>query len=470
MQSRIPTEIDVLVLGAGVAGHCAAIAAAEGGASVLLLEKADECGGSSARAVGGFAFAATDLQKDAGFLDDPQAFGQDLLNVGGHMNDPALVELFVARQLDTYAFLRDHGVRFTVSSRVAKGVTNRIHAVGLGQAVAALHAAALRTPGLGFFTNAAGKRLFRNACTGRVQGAVISHAGRLSEVRASRAVVLATGGFSRSRELLAAYAPQLLSGFAHGGVANTGDGLAMACAFGAKLRDMGYVAGTFGGAVPYPDLPDKDGLENHPLVFAMYAGAILVNTQGERFADESQNYKSISAVASAQPGGIALQIMDSAALERWSPNAGAEDGGKAKGEIVTRLMKRADTIAELASLLQLDPARLEATVARYNADARTGLDRQFGRRTDKYDEGPAMCIGKPPFYAVAVGNMITSTYGGLCVTPGMEVVDVFGERMDGLLAAGELVGGFHGAAYMSGTALTKAALSGVEAGRTAVAR
>lgn len=468
MQPGIPSEVDVLVLGAGLAGHCAAIAAAEGGASVLLLEKAREHGGSSALAAGGFVFAATDLQKHAGVEDDPRALGEDLLKAGDRMNDPALVELFVARQLEAYEFLRDHGVEFTLNVKIPKGTIARVHAAGPGQAVNALHAAALATPSLAYLTNAAGRRLVRAGIDGRVQGAAIEHDGRTVTVHARRAVILATGGFSRNRELLATYAPELLAGFTHGGIANTGDGLIMATALGAKHRDLGYVAGTFGGAVSYPDLPDRGAFMNHPLVFATAAGAILVNNQGERFADESLNYKAISAIGSKQPGGIALQIVDSAMLDRWSPNGGAQDGGKAKREIVDNLMKKADTIEGLATLLDIDPERLQASVARYNADARTGLDRQFGRRTDRFDEGPAMCIDKPPYYAIAVGNMITSTYGGLWVSPRMEVLDVFDQRIHGLLAAGELVGGFHGASYLSGSALSKAAVSGLEAARTAL--
>lgn len=468
MQSNIPQEIDVLVMGAGLAGLCAAIAAAEAGLSVLLLEKAGQFGGSSALAAGGFTFAATDLQKQVGVEDDPRALGQDLLKAGNAMNDPALVDLFVARQLQAYEFLRDHGVKFTLNDKVPKGIVPRIHAAGPGQAVKALHAVAISTPGITLVTNAAGKRLIRAESGGRVVGALIQHAGQDISVRARRAVVLATGGFSRNRELLATYAPELLAGFTHGGLANTGDGLIMATALGAKHRDLGYVAGTFGGAVTYPELPDRGAPKNHPLVFATAAGAILVNTRGERFADESLNYKAISALGSQQPDGIALQILDSAMLDRWTPNGGAQDGGKAKREIVDGLMKKADSIRELAALLDIDADTLEATVARYNADARTGLDRQFGRRTDRYDEGPAMCIDKPPYYAIAVGNMVTSTYGGVCVNARMEVIDVFDQRIEGLLAAGELVGGFHGASYLSGSALSKAAVSGLEAARTAL--
>ena len=469
MQPPIPSEVDVLVLGAGLAGHCAAIAAAEGGASVLLLEKAGEHGGSSALAAGGFAFAGTDLQKQAGVEDDPRALGEDLLKAGERMNDPALVELFVARQLEAYEFLRDHGVKFTLNAKVPKGTIARVHAAGPGQAVNALHAAMASLPRITYVTNAAGRKLVRAGLDGPVQGAVIEHDGRTFTVHARRAVILATGGFSRNRELLATYAPELLAGFTHGGIANTGDGLIMATALGAKHRDLGYVAGTFGGAVTYPDLPDRGALMNHPLVFATAAGAILVNNLGERFADESLNYKAISAIGSKQQGGIALQILDSAMLDRWSPNGGAQDGGKAKREIVDNLMKKAVTIGDLAAQLGIDPDRLQATVARYNADATTGVDRQFGRRTDRFDAGPAMCIDKPPFYGIAVGNMITSTYGGLWVSPRMEVLDVFDQRIDRLLAAGELVGGFHGASYLSGSALSKAAISGLEAARTALA-
>jgi succinate dehydrogenase/fumarate reductase flavoprotein subunit len=112
----------------------------------------------------------------------------------------------------------------------------------------------------------------------------------------------------------------------------------------------------------------------------------------------------------------------------------------------------------------LDPATVEVTVERYNRDAVGGVDSQFGRRSAS---GALMRIDTPPYYIAATGNAITSTYGGITANADMAVRDVFGQPIPGLFAAGELVGGFHGASYLSATALPKAAIFGLRAGKSA---
>src|SRR5258708_17783303 len=108
---------------------------------------------------------------------------------------------------------------------------------------------------------------------------------------AARAVVLASGGFSRSRKLLQAYAPELVDAVKHGGIANTGDGLIMATALGAGHADLGYVSGSFGGAIRnYPNVA-RDDDDIPPLLFAFSVWAIVVNKHGERFRNEAPHDK-----------------------------------------------------------------------------------------------------------------------------------------------------------------------------------
>jgi fumarate reductase flavoprotein subunit len=133
-----------------MAGHCAALAAAEAGAEVLLLEKASRRGGSSAMAGGIFLFTGTDLQKAAGAADSLEALRQDLLEAGKHKNIPELVDLYVENQLEAYEFLRDHGVKFQLMPAKPPAPA-RSHQTGTGRSTAALHEAALGNPRIRFF-------------------------------------------------------------------------------------------------------------------------------------------------------------------------------------------------------------------------------------------------------------------------------------------------------------------------------
>jgi fumarate reductase flavoprotein subunit len=455
-----PTRCDVLVLGAGMAGHCAALAAAEAGAEVLFLEKASQPGGSSAMAGGIFLFTGTELQKAAGAADSLEALRRDLLEAGRHKNIPALVDLYVGNQLEAYEFLRDHGVKFQLMPAKPPAPA-RSHQTGTGRSTAALHEAALGNPRICFFTNAAGLRLSRSPETGRVDGAVVAFQCREIKIDAARAVVLASGGFSRSRKLLQVYAPELVDAVKHGGIANTGDGLMMATALGAGHADLGYVTGSFGGAIRnYPNVA-RDDDEIPPLLFAFSVGAIIVNKNGVRFGNEAQSYKVLSGICMTQPDGLGFQIFDEKVM---SGSLAGTSVNNFKEALADGYIQTAGSIGELAKLMRLDATALETTIARYNKDAVTGLDNQFGR---KAASGSLMRIDTPPYYIAATGNVITSTYGGLTANADMAVLDLFGEPIAGLFAAGELVGGFHGASYLSATALPKAAISGLRAGRSA---
>jgi fumarate reductase flavoprotein subunit len=103
---------------------------------------------------------------------------------------------------------------------------------------------------------------------------------------------------------------------------------------------------------------------------------------------------------------------------------------------------------------------LSETVARYNDNVKRGLPDEFGRTAMSNQFGSLMALDKPPFYAYSSVNVMLGTYCGISIDANMQVHDVFDEPIAGLYAAGEVVGGFHGAAYMTGTGLGKAAIFG----------
>lgn len=450
---KLPETTEVLVLGAGIAGHCAALAAAEAGAQVLLLEKSGLPGGSSAMAGGAFAFCGTDLTMAAGQDDSLDAFRRDLFASGDGKNDPVMVDRFLERQLEAYEFLKAHGLKFELYPAIP-----RMHVTGTGRAVTNLHMAARAHPNIQFHSKTAAMQLIRSDAEGPVDQARLFFGDEEATVTATRGIVLATGGFSRSREMLRAFAPELLDAVKHGGVANTGDGLMMANMLGAGLVDLGYVTGSFGGAIRNYPHGVQGADEVPPLIFAFQSGGIIVNRNARRFTNEDQSYKTLSPAGMRQPGGIGFQIFDSKLFNLQLADSSVNNYVEA---LHSDYLRAADTIPELAGRMGLDPETLQATIARYNADVAEGRDSEFGRTKD------LMPIDTPPFYIAATANALTSTYGGITVDRDMAVTNWLGEPIAGLFAAGEVVGGFHGAGYYSASSLSSSATFGMCAGRAA---
>ena len=452
---EIPNTADVVILGAGIAGHAAALAAADAGAQVLLLEKASQPGGSSAMAGGGFIFAGTDLMIAAGYDEGPEDLREKLFTSGKNRNNPVLVDAFAYNQLEAYEFLKANGAKFKLNP-----LDRCLHETGTGRVITNLHMAARAHANIIFASKCAGMKLLRGADSGRVCQVIVAFGDEVIEIEVRRAVVLATGGFSRSRELLGVFAPELLDAVKHGGVANTGDGIMMACDLGAGLADLGYVSGSFGGAIRNFPHGVQGADEVPPLLFSFLSGGIMVNSAGERFVNEGQTYKALGNAGMAQPGGVAFQIFDSKVLATTFEDSTVNNypEGIAAGYIRT-----ADTIAELAAHMQIDPAALERTIERYNANARNGVDPDFGRTRN------LMPVDTAPYCIAATANALTTTYGGITTNGDMAVVDWLGEPIPGLFAAGEVVGGFHGAGYYSGSSLSSSATFGMLAGRAAAA-
>jgi fumarate reductase flavoprotein subunit len=448
---------DVVIVGGGLAGHCAALAAAEAGASALILEKQAQVGGSTVLSGGYFAFAGTDMQAAQGIADSGELLYNDLRAVGEERNDPALVRAYAERQLDTYAWLRGHGVAFGALEHAAGQSVPRSHHARPPRVIETLARRASATGRVRTLTGARALRLSRRAEGDRVAAVRVQHDAAEREVLASHGVVIAAGGFARSEELMETFAPRQARALRMGGAANTGDGLRMAWALGAGLRDMGYVKGTFGAH------PQAGGDVNLVLL-AVYRGAVAVNRHARRFVDESQSYKLLGDACLAQPDGIAFQIFDRTVMAKSTPGAPIFDFAP---PLERGLLLQADDLSALAARLGLDPAVLQTTLAAYNRDVDAGCDSAFGRDGLAHHAGALTRIETPPFYGYPSTSTVLATYCGLSVDPATRVLDVFGAPIPGLYAAGEVVGGFHGVAYMTGSSLGKAAVFGRVAGEQA---
>lgn len=461
--SPLPEQVDLVVAGGGLAGHCAALQAAERGASVLLLEKTGRYGGSTTHSSGSFAFAGTQAQRDAGFEDSPENMEADIMRASGNLADPALVSLYMERQAEAYEWLRAHGVVFhpvTLSSN--QGVP-RTHATDPSQLMDALHAAVEANASIHYVSNAAIAALRQHE--GRVAEVEVSVDGKRHAVRSRAGVILATGGFSRNAELIAKFAPKMSRAMRLGGEGNDGDGLLLAWKLGADVVDMPYVNGTFGISLNHYPEERPPAADEALLRLAIYRGGIAVNKNAQRFADESISYKVLGELCLDQPGGVGFQIWDQNIMDQSVPAPNATDF---KSAFDKGLVKRADDIAALARAVGLDEAQLVQTVERYNKDVQAGGDTVFGRTTLGKGWGKLVRIDRAPFYIYPCTTAILATYCGVKVTRGMGVVDVLGKPIAGLYAAGEMVGGFHGSGYMSGSSLSKSVIFGRVAVDTAL--
>ncbi len=453
-------ETDVLVIGGGLAGHCAAIAAAERGARVVLLEKQPSIGGSTVLSGGFFAFADTPVQRSLGIADTAELFYEDLRKVGGCDNDERLLRAFVDGQRELFDWLVELGVAFNAVELSAGQTVPRSHQTNAARVIELLAAAAAGSGRVTSWSQAAVQRLLRDGGTGPVTGVRATTPTGVATVEARGGVVLATGGFSRSETLLRMFVPGQARALRMGGAGNTGDGLRMAWQLGAGFRDMGYVKGTFG---THP----LTGPERHEILLVFYLGAVIVNRLGFRFVDESASYKILGDACLEQPGAIAYQIFDQQVMDASRSGVPLFDLAPA---LERGLLFRAQTLQGLADLCGIDGENLVDTLRTYNSGVDAGRDPVFGRDGLCNHAGALVRLDCPPFYAYPSTSVVLATYCGLTVTPKTEVLDVFGDKIEGLFAAGEIVGGFHGSAYMTGTSLGKAALFGRVAGFNAARR
>jgi len=447
---------DVIVIGGGAAGWSAALATTQAGLSVLLLEKLAQSGGSSALSGGCLAFAGTDLQAAQGVVDGADLLLRDLCEVGQHVNDAALVRAYCDAQHATYDWLKAAGVGFSPVIETASGQSvPRVHTVDPADMVRALMVAAEASGQVEYRTGAAAEALVQDAA-GRVNGVRLASG---EELTGARAVIIVSGGFARNPDLMEQYAPHYAEAVFVAGAGSQGDGLRMAQALGADLRDMDYVKGTFG---KHP----TDETNDHSLQ-AVYKGAIAVNQDGQRFVNESISYKLLGDAVMAQPWHTSYQIMDQGIFDTGDDRVRILDFGRRLEE---GLFYVADSLEALAAQIEIEPDVLVDTVTRYNGYVDAGHDPEFNRTHLVHHHGALRRIETAPFYAYPSTAVVFGTYCGLRIDHAARVLRGDGSAIPGLYAAGEVTGGFHGAAYMTGSALGKAVVFGRLAGIAAAAQ
>jgi fumarate reductase flavoprotein subunit len=448
-------QVDVVIVGAGDAGLAAVIESVDAGATAIVFEKLGSVRStSSAMSRGTFAFAGTDLQQCRGVQDSNDLFFKDIMNAGKWTNYEPLVKVFLKEQLESYNWLTALGVKWVTLKATGGGSVPRGHSTDPVQHVRILQEAAEKKRA---------KILFRTRVTElltdqdkRVIGVCAQSEGQALRVKARKGVVLATGGFGFDTKRMAAIDPRLATIKVVVSPGHTGDGHRMAETLGASFRHMEqhYVQTTIG-------IHASTGSYKTNLL-AYWEGAIVINKRGNRFVNESVENRSIGAATLNQPDQIAYEIFDQKVFDRM------QRVGTGIGDAIIKRMVKALTIDDLASTIGVPPQVLKKTIDRYNNGVDKGEDPDFGRTHLVKGVGAMIAIDTPPFYAYETSPWLPGTYGGVAVDENMHVLTNDG-IIPGLYGAGEIVGGFHGAGYHGGTALSKAVVFGRIAGRNCAA-
>jgi tricarballylate dehydrogenase len=490
----LPASADVVVVGAGNAALCAALAAAEHGVSILVLERApeEECGGNSRFTAGAIRCVydgVDDLRvlmpdltdeevknTDFGTYTEDQFF-DDMGHVTEYRADPELLEVLVKRSRETMRWMRGKGVRFApIWGRQAFKVDGKfkfwggltVEAYGGGPGLVTSLTAGAKKNGITIVYGT--KALGLVSDDDGIQGVRVRHEGR-SKTVATRNVVLAAGGFQSNAEWRTRYlGPGWDLAKVRGTRFNTGDGIRMALDVGAMPAGNWsgcHAVGWDRNAPEFGDLDVGDNFQKHSYPFS-----IMLNANGERFVDEGADFRNYTyakygRVILSQPGQFAWQIFDSKVLHLLRDEYRIKRVTKA----------RADTLEELVQKLDgVNADKALETIKAYNAAV---IDKPFnpnikdGRATAGLaipKSNWANIIDTPPFEAYAVTCGITFTFGGVKIDTDARVISTEGEPIPGLFAAGEMTGGLFYFNYPGGTGLMNGAVFGRIAGATAGAR
>lgn len=460
-------EADVVVVGFGCAGACAAIEAREAGADVLILERACTGGGTSAMSGGQiYMGGGTPVQKACGFEDTPEEMFKFLMAAMGPGADAAKLRVFCDESVAHFHWFVDHGVPFKMSfypepgseaptddCLVYTGGEDGHPFNGIAKPAPRGHKPQHPAAGGGFLmqkliaaVERCGVRVECDACAetlvlneaGRVVGVSMWQEGRRRLVRARRGVVLAAGGFVMNPDMVARHTPLIAPCAIKLGV-DGDDGRAIRMAMGAGADAIHMDA----AEVAVPLTPP------HRLM-----RGILVDRSGQRFINEDTYYGHIGQEWLFQHDARMYLILDNDIFER--------------NLVVMDPTAVEETIEDLERSLELPPGALQQTVEYYNRFAARGEDPLFHKRASLLKP-----LNTPPFAAVdcRTDNIVWATFtlGGLHTRPTGEVLNPDGQIIPGLYAAGRTTSGVAAHGYCSGISLGDGTFFGRKAGRSAAA-
>ena len=446
-----PTTTEVLIIGAGACGTIAALAAKEGGAEVVILERDAKPSGSTSLSSGQIPAAGTKLQRAAGLLDDnPDLLYQDILAKSHGECDHAIARRVADESAKTVDWLADRyrlPLSCVLDFQYPGHSRPHMHASPsrFGAELLTVLVAAVEAEGIPIATSAQVTDLFADGA-GRILGVRVARPDGKAEEIGCQALILACNGFGGSKAMVAKHIPQAANLFYEGHAGNQGDAIAWGEALGASIKDLGSFQGH--GAVCTPH-----GMH---LGWATFTeGGFQVNRHGRRFSNENAGYSEQALKVERQPDHVAWAIWDERCeriARRQHSHALANEAGA---------IKRYDSIDAMARAIGCDPKVLEHTIR----DLQKKPD-EFGR---DFGAKPPL---EPPYLMAKIMGALTHTQGGLEIDTEGRVLRKDGTRFPNLFAGGGAARGLSGPAdwgYLSGSGLLMATNMGRLAGEAAAA-
>jgi tricarballylate dehydrogenase len=484
----------VVVVGAGNAALCAALAASEHNVEVTVLEKADqgERGGNTFFTGGGFRFPYNGIEDILELIPDlsdeelakievgsypESAMRSDLFRVTEGQADDGMVEHLVRNAYDTVRWMREHhNQRWVLMyGRQAYEVDGKLkfwggmitEAVGGGEGLSDRLFSATEEAGIEIRYGCRALGLVVNEQNNAVIGVKVK-TRESTETISADAIILAAGGFEsnvemRTRYLGAGWEFAKIRGTRH----NMGDMIRAAIDIGAQPYghwSSGHAVAWDVNAPPTGNRRIGDLYQKHS-----YPLGMIVNVNGERFVDEGADFRNYTYAKYGreilkQPLGIAFQLFDQQTVSMLRDEYRIREITKAEG----------NTIEELADALGIDVGGLKQTVEQFNDACQSGdynpaiLDGVKTEGIEPPKSNWALPLNQPPYFGVAVTTGLTFTFGGLKINPKTaQVLDTDDLPIRGLYATGELVGGLFFHNYAGGTGLMSGAVFGRTAGASA---
>lgn len=443
--AKLKEKYDIVIVGAGGAGMAAAIQAYENGASPVILEKMPIAGGNTMKASAGMNAAETKFQSEQGVEDSVDKFFEETLAGGGNANNQELLRYMVDHSAEAIDWLDSIGITLSNLTTTGGMSVTRTHRPADGSAVGSYLVEGLKRNiaqrEIPLFVDADVIKI--NEKDGTVTGVEVVIAGETKIVNAD-AVIVATGGFGSNKELIGKLQPAIKDYVSTNHEGSTGDGIAMIEAVGGVEVDM-------------------EKIQIHPTVQQETAyliteavrgeGAILINSEGNRFFNEMETRDKVSATIIGLPEQSAFLIFDS----------GVRDRAKAIEQYLSMgFVLEAETLEELAEKMNVDKENLAKSLDNWNKAVSEQSDLEFGRTTAMSNE-----LSQAPFYAIKIAPGIHHTMGGVKINTKTEVLDVKGDAIPALYAAGEVTGGLHGDNRIGGNAVADIIIFGRQAGAQA---
>jgi flavocytochrome c len=449
-------EADVVIIGSGCAGLSAAYEARKGGASVVVLEKLKVPGGNSIISGGLVAAAGSPLQAKEGIQDAPELLYRDMLKAGLNLNHPELATIVAE---NSYPI-----VEWTIQELGVKYLDKLMHLGGhsvprsyftknmCGSAIVRRQLSKLSEAGITVRTRNCLSRLFRTT-DGEMHGVQVDEnysfetkrGTSARNIRARRAVIIATGGFSEDVGFRSVQDPLLTSEIESTNRRGaTAEGLVETLRIGAMPVQLSWIQ-----MAPWTS-PDEKGYGlavNFNVGVAFPYGIMIDPGTGRRFVNELD--------AQIKLGHPSLTIADGVAASHREKLL--------LGMLKRGVVKRFETLDDLAKFHEIPLQPLLETVRQYNEYVNKKIDLQYG----KYLPKDAMPIERSPFYSCRVSPKVHHTMGGLHINREAQVMDLKGEPIKRLYAAGEVCGGIHGASRLGSCAIAECLIFGRISGKNA---